>query len=166
MGGFRDVDPDTCRRAYEQIKDDGTLSARRLEAIACLSQATAPPTVGEMALVMHSNRNNLATRMSELEHLGVVTKVGERECKVSGKECITWWMTGKQPEGEIPKNINTTEIVRGQRDRAMETSQKLDKLIHGVIKWLELPGDISEKRRAQGASKLRARLKEITGETE
>ena len=162
MGGYRTIDPETCRKAYEQMKEDGTLSKRRLEAVECLSVASEPPTAGEMARKMKTNRNNLATRMSELEHLGVVFKSTERECKVSEKECWTWWMTGRQPEGEIPRAINTTEIVRGQRDRAMKTAQELSTLLHDVATWLD-------KQPGQGpkaAAKMRQRLEEITGETE
>lgn len=167
MGGVRNTDPETCRKAYEQMKEDGTLSRRRLEAVACLSVATKPPTAGEMAREMQTNRNNLATRLSELEHLGVVEKIqmGERECKVSGKECSTWQLTGKQPSGEIPKNINTTEIVRGQRDSAMKQAQALDLLLHKVLDWIEDEKvDMTPALRKKGAAKLKLRLKAITGE--
>jgi DNA-binding transcriptional regulator GbsR (MarR family) len=147
------------------MKEDGTLSKRRLEAVKCLSQYANPPTVGEMARAMQTNRNNLATRMSELEHLKVVYKAEERECTVSGKECWTWWMTGKQPEGEVPRSINTNEILRGQRDRAMKQAQELDLLLHKVADWLKDTSKEKNKTKCfQAGERMKKRLKKITGE--
>jgi DNA-binding transcriptional regulator YhcF (GntR family) len=163
VGGVRNTDPDTCRKAFEQMKEDGTLSRRRLEAIACLSGAAEPTTVGEMAKHMQTNRNNLATRMSELEHLGVVYKHGERPCAVTKKECITWWMTGDQPSGEIPKNINTTEIIRNQRDKAQWQAIELLALLNSVSDWLEAPeqnllGGTANKR---AGARIKQRIEEL-----
>ena len=158
MGGVRNTDPDTCRKAFEQMKTDGTLSKRRLEAIACLSGAAEPTTVGEMAKHMQTNRNNLATRMSELEQLGVVYKHGERPCAVTNKECITWWMTGDQPTGEIIRGINTTEIIRNQRDKAVNRLEEAEMLINNVISWLEDKNhDKSDEQCTKAATKLRGR---------
>ena len=162
MGGVRNTDPATCRMAFEQMKEDGTLSKRRLEAIECLSTYESPPTVGEMAKRMQTNRNNLATRMSELEHLGVVEKCGERPCYVTEKECTTWWMTGGQPTGEIPKNINTTEIVKMQRDKAWALLEEMEIILGSIAGWLEEGEDIVDRRHlARGAKRIRSVVEDL-----
>jgi len=145
------------------MKEDGTLSRRRLEAIACLSGAAEPTTVGEMAKHMRTNRNNLATRMSELEHLEVVYKHGERPCAVTKKECITWWMTGGQPTGEIPKNINTTEIIRNQRDKANGQVIELLLLLNNVADWLEAPGQnlLGGTANQRAGARIKQRIQEM-----
>lgn len=164
MGGVRNTDPATCRRAFEQMRDDGTLSKRRLEAVEGLIGCTFPPTAGELAREMKTNRNNLATRLSEMEHLRVVHKVAERSCDVSGKECWTWWLTGRQPHGEIPRKINTNEILRSQRNRAIRKSEDLELLLNRVVNWLESDSAKGPSELKRGAVRIGQRLKKIAGE--
>lgn len=158
MGGARRTDPETSKLAYEQMKADGTLSKRRLEAAECMATAPYPMTAGEMAQVMRTNRNNLATRLSELEHLGIALKSSERECKVSEKFCWTWELTGvTTPTGDIPKNINTTEIIRGQRDKAVNRLEEAEMLINNVVVWLD---DISTSKSPEQCIKAATKLRE------
>lgn len=104
MGGYRYTDPATSRMAFEQMKSDGSLSSRRLEIASFFAcHDGPPPTAGQIASHLKSNRNNVATRLSEMEHLGVVRKHSEVTCPISKKLCWTWEMTGRQPSGSIPR---------------------------------------------------------------
>lgn len=160
MGGYRTTDPETCRLAYEGMVADGTLSKRRLEAIACLAGDINPLTAGEIARKIGSstNRNNVATRLSELEHLGLVKKCSERTCEVSDKICWTWELTGAiHATGEIPKNINTTEIIRKQRDRAIAKLKEMERLVMNVAHWLK---DQSHRKSDEQCKKASRKLTE------
>jgi predicted ArsR family transcriptional regulator len=110
MGGYRRTDPDTCRRAFEQIVEDGTLSERRREVVGQLS-AGAQLTAGEIATAIRRNRNNVATRLTELEYLDVVEKVEEKPCPISGKTCWSWGMTGRKPSGKVPKRRSQVALL-------------------------------------------------------
>lgn len=101
MGGYRSTDHETSRLAYEQMERDGSLSRKRLEIVSALVMHGGFWTAGEIAHFLGANRNNVATRLTELEYLGVVRKVSERRCGVSKKTCWTWGMTGNQPSGAI-----------------------------------------------------------------
>lgn len=107
MGGYRITDPDTARRAYWEMESSGALKGARLEVVRSLAFKPGS-TAGELAVTSRSNRNNVATRLSELEHLGVVAKAGERRCSVSGKVCVTWRMTGSGPVGKIVRRTGRT----------------------------------------------------------
>lgn len=96
MGGYRLTDPSTSRRAYEHMRDTGMLSQRRLEICDVLS-TQRPLTAGQIGEWLRRNRNNIATRLSELEHMGAVEKIQEVICPVSGNQCWAWQLTGRQP---------------------------------------------------------------------
>lgn len=135
MGGFRVTDPETCRLAYEQMEADGSLSTRRLEIAYSLSTIKAPKTAGELAKGLGKNRNNVATRLSEMSHLGVAEKVAERPCLVSGKQCWTWQLTGKQPKGSVPKGTSKSQIYKAERDDANKKVAEFIKLSKDLAQW-------------------------------
>lgn len=165
MGGYRTTDLDTCREAFEEIKANGTLSLRRQEILDYLSSIDRSLTAGEVAQFLRKNRNNVATRLSEMEHLHVVRKVGEVVCTVSEKTCWTWEPTGFQVSGEIPRKVNTTEIVRMQRDSAERKAKELTKLLEKIATWLSNPERTKEDARCNVAAEtIRKRIKEITGD--
>lgn len=166
MGGYRTTDPETCKMAFAQMEADGTLSRRREDIVRHLSVQEMSQTAGEIAKAMRTNRNNVATRLSELEHLMVVRKVSEVVCTVSEKTCWTWELTGMQPTGEIPRKVNTTEIVRKQRDKAERQVEQLTALHDEVATWLENLGPPKGKiLTGRAAARIRKRVKEIVGET-
>ena len=157
MGGFREADPETCRRAYEQMQADGTLSRRRLEVVGYLVTHTKPMTAGVIARGLRTNRNNVATRLSELEHLGVVQKAREQVCEVSGKHCWAWALTGDQPSGEIPRGTSKAALHKKQ-------AEDMGTLINDVVNWLETHDEFKNNltlRRA--ARRMRERKDAILG---
>jgi len=113
MGGYRRTDPETSKWAFEQMIADGSLSRRRLEIVQWMHDKE-DATAGQIAEGLRRNRNNVATRLTELEYMEVVEKVREVPCPVSGKTCWTWQMTGKLPK-PLPPSANgspTKEALR------------------------------------------------------
>jgi len=156
MGGFRITDPDTSRLAYQQMLADGSVSRRRMEIIKHLAFAAKPETAGQIAHGLEKNRNNVATRLSELEHLSVVEKVYEMTCPVSQKVCWTWQMTGSQPSGTVPKGSSKTAVYKRERDDANRKMQEMAILTTKIADWLETDID-----RPKAAERIRTRVREI-----
>jgi DNA-binding transcriptional regulator GbsR (MarR family) len=124
MGGYRTTDPATAKLAYEQMVRDGSLSRRRLE-IARAMVGDRPQTAGEIAEILGSNRNNVATRLTEMEHMEVVRKVAERRCMISGKTCWTWELTGGQPTGKIERPESKTVQLKQRIQELEEENARL-----------------------------------------
>jgi len=160
MGGYRSTDPETSRAAYAQMVADGSVSRMRLEIVAHMSTATKPGTAGEIAHGLEKNRNNVATRLSELEHLDVVEKCYEATCPVSRKVCWTWQLTGRQPSGTVPKGSSKTSLYRKERDVANRKVAALVEMSTKVAEWLE---DAHEIDRPKAAKRIRTRIEEILG---
>ena len=155
MGGYRITDPETCRLAYEEMKEAGTLSTRRLEIACVLSQQSKPKTAGQLAKGLNKNRNNVATRLSEMSHLGVVEKVNEVECPTTGKICWTWQMTGHQPSGSVPKGASKSQLYKKERDAANAKVSEFIKMTTGLAKVL------NRKNMTKTAKQLQKRTEEI-----
>lgn len=129
-----------------------------------MANSQVPLTAGEIALVLQGNRNNVATRLSELEHLGVVRKWDEKECPTTKKICWAWVLTGSQPTGEIPRSINTTEIVRGQRDKALKKVEQFEEMVEALAVWLENPTkQRNHTHYTRTAKRIRERMAAIQG---
>ncbi len=155
MGGYRITDPETCRLAYEQMSADGTLSKRRLEIACVMASQKKPRTAGELAKGLGQNRNNVATRLSEMSHLGVAEKVYETECPTSGKLCWTWQMTGHQPKGSVPKGESKTQLFKKERDAANVKVSELIKMCNNLADVLR------KKQMPNMAKQLQKRTEEI-----
>jgi hypothetical protein len=161
MGGYRVTDPETSRAAYAQMIADGSVSRRRLEIVAHMSAALKPGTAGEIAHGLEKNRNNVATRLSELEHLDVVEKCYEATCPVSRKVCWTWQLTGRQPSGAVPKGTGKTALYKKERDIANRRVGELVVMSTRVAEWLESAPDIDRPKAAQ---RIRTRIEKILGD--
>ena len=155
MGGYRLTDPETCRLAYEQMSADGTLSKRRLEIACQMSREKTPKTAGELGKTLRTNRNNVATRLAEMTHLGVAEKVYERACTVTGKQCWTWQLTGKQPKGSVPKGESKTGLYKKERDAANVKVADLLGLCDKLTVFLK------NKGHAKASIRLQKRVEEI-----
>lgn len=155
MGGYRVTDPETCRIAYEQMKEAGTLSTRRLEIAYAMSKERAPRTAGQLAKGLGKNRNNVATRLSEMSHLGVAEKVYETVCPTTGKLCWTWQMTGHQPSGSVPKGASKSQIFKKERDEANARVTEFIKLTTNLAAWAK------KKNMPNAAKRIQKRTEEI-----
>ncbi len=93
----------TSIEAYQTIRESGLLSRRRLEAYDILFNH-GPMTAQE--LDRKAGSVGLWKRLSELEAVGVVATVGERDCKVTNMNAILWDVTDKLPiKFEKPKRV-------------------------------------------------------------
>lgn len=149
------TDPETCRLAYEQMEADGSLSTRRLEIAYVLSTIKRPETAGELAKGLGKNRNNVATRLSEMSHLGVAEKVNEIECPTSGKMCWTWQMTGHQPSGSVPKGASKSQLYKKERDAANAKVAEFIKLTTNLAEWAK------KKKLPKVSRRIQKRIEEI-----
>ena len=126
MGGYRLVDPNTSKQAYEQMVANGSVSRRRMEILGWMC-SRPDRTAGQIAQGVGGIRNNVATRLSELEAMNVVEKVREMPCPVSGKSCWTWQMTGLQPTN-IPSTSASASPSKATFRVAVAELQKLWKV--------------------------------------
>ena len=88
----------TSIEAYMKIKESGLLSKLRFQVYDIIYN-NGSMTASEMINTLHnvSNSGAYATRLSELERLGVVAAIGKRKCKISGFMAIEWDVTGNLP---------------------------------------------------------------------
>lgn len=87
--------------AYQEIADNGLLSARRLEVYKALYDH-GPCTAAEMLSSMSmgsSAPNQIRARLNELRSLGVAREVGTRPCRITGMRVIVWDVTSNLPVG-------------------------------------------------------------------
>jgi len=95
---------DTSRQAYNTIKKSGLMGALQFKVYDCV-YSHGPLTQGE-AWKLHFNdrqRHDVCPRFAELEHLGVIKCVGERPCRITGKNSMTWDITGTIPVKTVKK---------------------------------------------------------------
>ncbi len=147
MGGYRLADPATSQAAYEKMSADGTLSRSRLEIAQFLAYSNGEITAGMIAYELKRNRNNVATRLSELERLGVAAKGVERTCPISNKQCWTWHLTGKQPLKKMPDSPKST--ITQHRTAVKEFNE----LCANIARWADganLP-NLAERVRLRSA---------------
>lgn len=106
---------DTSIAAYNQIKEEGLLSKRRLEVYSVLFH-NGPLTCGEVwrdhFKIRGVSQNSINPRLSELRNAGVLIETGERSCRVTGKTCITWDVTSKLPVETVKKKEKSVKVTR------------------------------------------------------
>ena len=89
---------DTSIEVYHQIEAEGLLSALRFDVYKCLFH-NGPLTQMETCRKMASIRQDrsIMPRFAELEKMGVIKIVGEKECSVTGRKVYTWDVTKNLP---------------------------------------------------------------------
>ena len=91
--------------SYNLIKEQGLLSRLQFDVYHVIF-TNGPITQGETwsEYFYKSQRHAIAPRFAELERRGVIEVVGERVCRLSGRNCTIWDVTGKIPvKYEKPK---------------------------------------------------------------
>lgn len=113
---------ETSIETYNAIKREGLLSKRRWEAYNLLFQH-GPMTANELMDVAertkqanHIVMETLSKRMSELRKMGAIKEVGERSCKITGRNCIEWDVTKNKPTKYNPPETNTHKIIRLEKE--------------------------------------------------
>lgn len=100
----------TSIETYHQIREEGLLSKIRFQVYDVLYQH-GPLTQNEVARrIPGAVQHSVSPRFAELESLGVVSASDERMCAVSGRNVLTWRVTGKLP-GTIKKKVRRVLFI-------------------------------------------------------
>lgn len=115
----------TSIQAYDHIRQNGLLSKKRLEVYAWLFEH-GPATAGRLAAGIHGNRNNTATRLTELRNMGVVQEVGEAT-EITGETVILWDVTAALPTPFKRSSSSRIEALIHENNKLKELlAQALD----------------------------------------
>lgn len=94
---------DTSREAYNEIKENGLLSERRMQVYDLLFK-NGFSTGSELAKLYKEkysretpNQSNVLTRLGELLDMDVAYEVRTQKCSVTGRNVIVWGVTGNLP---------------------------------------------------------------------
>lgn len=89
---------ETSIEAYNEIKENGLLTKLRFQVYDWLFRNGAS-TQSEICNYGFPNTrmDSIKPRIAELNRLGVVSSVGERKCKVTGRNVMIWDITKKLP---------------------------------------------------------------------
>jgi hypothetical protein len=114
----------TSIECYNQIKEEGLLSKRRLEVYEALL-STAPCTSSEAIRNAKTTFGvfGVSSRFTELRELGVIYERGEKQCSITGRNVIEWDLTDR-----LPVNIKNPNKTKKQRmDDALNSFRELYK---------------------------------------
>ena len=83
---------------FNQIKEEGLLSKRRLEVYEALL-SSAPCTSSEAIRNAKTTFGvfGVSSRFTELRDLGVIYEKGEKQCSITGRNVIEWDLTDRLP---------------------------------------------------------------------
>jgi len=98
--------------AYNTIKDNGLLSARRWEAYDALYRY-GPGTTTEIGNSAGIEKHALQKRISELVQLGVANEVRERPCSVTGHTVIEYDVTFALP-GALSRRKTKLDLAQAR----------------------------------------------------
>ncbi len=140
----------TSFEAYREIRDRGLLSPMRWRVYACL-YGYGPFTSAELDEHMRNPkelRPGYHKRLSELRGMEVVQEVGERECRVTGRNAIVWDVTDRLPVKLDKKTQNprppkkelreALEIIKHWQRQATLAGEPDSTAIRRLVKWLEV----------------------------
>ena len=106
---------------YNQIKQEGLLSKRRLQVFESVFN-NAPCTASEV-FNEKNFKTNQSGRFTELRDLGVIYEKGERLCRVTGRNVIEWDLTDR-----LPVNIKKSNKTKKHKiDEALNSLRELYK---------------------------------------
>lgn len=128
---------ETSLEAYQEIRDQGLLSARRMEVYEILFHQ-GPLTDQEVASRMEGEGNrangmNSGARLNELRAMGCVKEVGTTVSKTTGMTVIVWDVTR-----DLPKKLDKSKVS--------DTRKHLTKCKE-VLKEIYLHKDLPESLR-------------------
>lgn len=108
----------TSIETYHQIKAEGLLSDLRF-AVYDVLYLHGPLSTGEIwsEFMPTFQRQSITPRIAELVDRCVVVKVGERDCRTTGRNVCIWDVTSSLPKEPIRKADNeATQIIRDIRN--------------------------------------------------
>lgn len=144
---------------FERIKRDGTLTRARFVVYAELFDH-GPLTGGELDrnLVMPGLRPHFHKRLSELENMGAVARVGRRQCSFTGNVCEVWDVTDTMPTKGLlitpptmPTPAEAPSLVEEVNERLKQIEAKGAHPSHALLRlqtWLAAgaPRDAAARR--------------------
>lgn len=105
----RATDPSTSHAAAEQHVKSGKADSNRKKVLAGI-EISPGQTSDELADALGMDRHEVARRLPELEHQGMVRKGDKRKSWLTGNECVTWWPTQQIIElPDMPANNDEME---------------------------------------------------------
>lgn len=94
----------TSVEAYSTIKESGLLGKRQLEVYEIVYQ-NGPMTASEAFELLKQKSDlslrfdsNTHARFTECRDMGLLSEVGERKCKITGRNVIEWDVTANLPQ--------------------------------------------------------------------
>ena len=89
----------TSAEAFRWITESPILQRLHRQICSVLAAQLLPMTSGEVAAaMMPAGRINAITpRLTELRRVGAIREHGRRACRVTGRMCITWELSGREP---------------------------------------------------------------------
>lgn len=127
----------TSIEAYREVMTSGLLGERQKQAYEVLFQR-GPLTGNELSKLMELPGQ--WKRCSELKKRGLATEVGERECRVTGRNCIVWDVTANPP--------HKAEVERSESSR--QKIKRLETEIETLKRHLEWPMSVIAAQLAAG----------------
>ena len=88
---------ETSTEVYHQIAAEGLLSKRRFQVYDTLFNRGPLTQMETSRLIPEALDHSISPRFAELENLGVVKSVGERVCKITGRNVMIWDVTAHLP---------------------------------------------------------------------
>lgn len=110
---------------FYEIRDEGLLSRMRFviyECLFCHGPLTAQEVFKRLSL-----ESNQSGRFTEMREMGVVYEVGERECRITGRDVIEWDVTGDLPKEYIK------QTGRPSRKELREAADELRE----IYRWIK-----------------------------
>lgn len=123
----------TSIQAYQAMLQSGLLGARQKQAYAVLFHF-GPLTGNELSARM--KMPGQWKRCSELKKRGLVTEVGERNCSITGINCITWDVTSNVPQKPFTR-IGKPEQIDKVRQLLRDIYWRLKNNVPVPLDWLE-----------------------------
>lgn len=119
----------TSIEAYRQIEREGLLKRLHMEVYRSLFHA-GPMSVGELwrECLGEYPRPSISPRLAELQSQGVVRTVGERTCRVTGRQVIIWDVTEKLPKKPDDKYSRIKKKIQKHRRAIAALERTLERM--------------------------------------
>ena len=88
----RATDPASSHAAADRMAETGAAEGQRSRVLEAL-RGQPGRTLAEL-MVQGLDRYQVARRLPELVTLGLVRRGAARECQVTGRQAVTWWVAG------------------------------------------------------------------------
>jgi len=95
---YRITDPETSKLAADAMAASGLDSVQKQEILEILIGQRSCMTARELDVELQAERYTASKRLPELEKAGLIHRVGNRPCSITGRTAITWQI--KKPRSQ------------------------------------------------------------------